>query len=52
MLEDVQHEHRKQIDQINVPDERSVHKFGPDNINTARSGRVYSLEELEQQIKD
>ena len=52
MLEDAQHEPRKQIDQINVPDERSVHKFGPDNINTARSGRVYSLEELEQQIKD
>lgn len=52
MLEDAQHEHRKQIDQINVPNERSVHKFGPDNINTARSGRVYSLEELEQQIKD
>ncbi|MBR5517385.1 MAG: hypothetical protein IKU53_05380 [Firmicutes bacterium] len=27
-------------------------KFGPDNTNVTRSGRVYSEEELEQQIRD
>ena len=31
---------------------RSVIKFGPDNINMSRSGRIYSEEELQQQIRD
>lgn len=30
----------------------SVIKFGPDNINMSRSGRIYSEEELQQQIRD
>lgn len=51
-LESTDHAHRKQIDQINIPEERTAIKFGPDNVNIARSGRVYSLNELEQQIKD
>ena len=27
-------------------------KFGPNNMNVARSGKVYSEAELEEQIKD
>ena len=27
-------------------------KFGPNNFNTARSGRVFTEEELERQIRD
>ena len=32
--------------------ERPIAKFGPDNLNTARDGRIYTEEELEKQIRD
>lgn len=32
--------------------ERPAVKFGPDNLNTARDGRIYTEEELEKQIRD
>ena len=32
--------------------ERPVAKFGPDNLNIARDGRIYTEEELEKQIRD
>ena len=41
-----------------VPDQKKIieakiyKKFGPDNNNVTRSGRVYSEEELEKQIRD
>ena len=32
--------------------DRTVKKFGPDNNDTTRSGRVFTEEELKKQIKD
>ncbi len=32
--------------------ERPIAKFGPDNLNIARDGRIYTEEELEKQIRD
>lgn len=41
-----------QSEEAVIPSEKGNFKYGPDNINVARSGRVYSEEELQQQIRD
>lgn len=39
-------------DQKKIIEAKTYKKFGPDNNNVTRSGRVYSEEELEKQIRD
>lgn len=39
-------------EEINAENANRPGKFGPDNFNTARSGRVFTEEELEKQIRD
>lgn len=45
---------KEKINPEEIPEEdiKRPGKFGPDNFNTARSGRVYTEEELEKQIRD
>lgn len=52
LLETPEQKSYKEVDQNPLPNEKGNFKFGPDNINIARSGRVYSEEELQQQIRD
>ncbi|MBR5230597.1 MAG: hypothetical protein IKW01_07015 [Firmicutes bacterium] len=40
------------LEKINLVKAAPVKKFGPDNFNTGRSGRVFTEEELRMQIKD
>ena len=40
------------LEKINLIKAAPVKKFGPDNFNTGRSGRVFTEEELRKQIKD
>lgn len=40
------------LEKINLIKAAPVKKFGPDNFNTGRSGRIFTEEELQQQIKD
>ena len=40
------------LEKINLIKAAPVKKFGPDNFNTGRSGRVFTEDELQQQIKD
>lgn len=40
------------LEEIAEGRERRTGKFGPENFNTARSGRVYTEDELERQIRD
>lgn len=40
------------LEEIAEGRERRPGKFGPENFNTARSGRVYTEDELERQIRD
>ncbi|MBQ4649304.1 MAG: hypothetical protein IJB73_01235 [Firmicutes bacterium] len=40
------------LEKINIVKAAPVKKFGPDNFNTGRSGRIFTEEELQQQIKD
>ena len=40
------------MEKINLIKGASTRKFGPDNLNTSRSGRVYTEEELRRRIKE
>lgn len=39
------------LEKINVVKAPPIKKFGPDNFNTSRSGRIFTEEELQKQIK-
>lgn len=41
-----------QIEQINLVKAEPSRKFGPDNIDTSRSGRIFTEEELKSQIRE
>lgn len=41
-----------QIEQINLVKAQPSRKFGPDNKNTSRSGRIFTEEELKTQIRE
>lgn len=40
------------MEKINLIKGAPARKFGPDNLNTGRSGRIYTEEELHRQIKE
>ena len=51
--EPVQVEHEPvQVEQINLVKAQPSRKFGPDNRDTARSGRIFTEEELKAQIRE
>ena len=40
------------MEKINLVKGVSTRKFGPDNLNTGRSGRIYTEEELQRRIRE
>lgn len=50
--EALKHEDIVQIEQINLVKAKPSRKFGPDNVDTSRSGRIFTEEELKTQIRE
>ena len=52
IMNEIKMEEPIQIEQINLVKAQPSRKFGPDNKNTSRSGRIFTEEELKTQIRE